>query len=1128
MNEEHDITIPRKSIDQTETIEDRLTGNVLNRIGPARYFNKDENGEVVEDWNDVFDRVATNVAEAEYEFGGGDMKYITWKTAFEDAMREQRFIPNTPTIASAGTELQMLSACFVNSPDDSMDDILESAKEWGLVEKTGGGMGGAFYQLRPKGALVGSTGGTSSGPMPFIEMYDAVGGSIKQGSIRSGAQMAIMHAHHADVGRFCVSKRTEGRLENFNISVAVTDEFIEAVESDEQYTLYEADDLEPRPRSDVQEVLPETKHFYDPEYEDAWNDDTDQPAEGVDGKAVEENLWRDFGNEIAGIDQYRDRIDLEVGEPMELPARFVWQLIVDGAWNNGEPGVYYIDEANREHSFDVEEHPETAQLATNPCFTGETLIYTGNGLKRAEDLYESGEEISVATSSEVSDETMQDASEVFTTGKKEVFKVGTEEGYEVRLTSDHRLYTDNGWTAVEELESGDTVYVQDREGMFGSGGNEDTGRVLGWFAGDGHINSYDDTAYLNFYDRDSELSSEFADSVGNVIRDPKSGSSSISVYEVDGRAPHRQNDESVEQRVGGSRLYDLVEEHNMLERNVVPESVMEGSREQSIGFLQGLFTSDGSIQGNKEKGFRVRLGSTSEEMLQDVQKLLLNFGIQSTIYDGREEGYREMPDGKGGTNEYRCKKMYRLDITSKSLVTFKEKIGFIRSDKRSDLRDAIESYTRGPYKKQFTATIESIEYDGIERVYDLTEPNSNSLVTNGFVSHNCAEQNLCEYEACNLGHVNLSLMVDESAPLFDRFTDQFNRNDEELVEAYLNRALDQELFDETVRVGTRFLDNVVTQSEFPIEQIQEQVYAKRKIGLGLMGFAQMLVQMGIPYGSDVSYEIARGIMRRIDEQSTRVSHELAEERGPFPDYEKSKWSDPTSYPEWFEEHAHEDPHRYDDGYLVRNHSQTTIAPTGTTSRVGDTTGGCEPIYNTVFFKNVSQDIQGDDMLVVFDDYLERVLEANGIDAQGVKDEAVRLMMDDEFDSIGDVEQVPDEIDELFTTTEDLSEKQHVDMQAAFQEHCSSGISKTVNAPVDATRDDISDALLRGLKNGVKGTTVYRQGSRQEQVNTTSVTNKQFSDEEKERLVEDVEAFVSTVDDGAEIIEAAINTNGGEN
>jgi len=208
------------------------------------------------------------------------------------------------------------------------------------------------------------------------------------------------------------------------------------------------------------------------------------------------------------------------------------------------------------------------------------------------------------------------------------------------------------------------------------------------------------------------------------------------------------------------------------------------------------------------------------------------------------------------------------------------------------------------------------------------------------------------------------------------------------MSAFLEEAIDFEEFDdERIDYGTRFLENVVTMSDFPVEKIEQKVRDMRKIGLGVMGLAQLYIQLGIQYGTEPGNEVARQLMTHINHASKQTSHELATERGTFNDWEESKYANPTEYRDWFEHYTGLDADEWEDGFPIRNHNTTTIAPTGTTSMIGNTTGGCEPIYNVAYYKNVSDDVQGDEMLVEFDDYFLRTLEENDVDVDAVKQEA---------------------------------------------------------------------------------------------------------------------------------------------
>jgi len=807
-----------------ETMEERLTANAYHNILPARYLRKNADGEAIENPEELFDRVARNVAlaEAVFEaekqgveitvepdqlkpdhprrdelaedvFGAGvtaDDDAETTLTAhnvnkfaydtvvpelpesvrdhveatadrFRDGMESLSFMPNSPTLMNAGDELQQLSACFVDSPGDDITDIHQTAKEAAEVFQSGGGMGYAFWKLRPYGDSVGSTGGIASGPITFMRTFDQMCETIAQGGARRGAQMGVMRVSHPDVIQFIHSKNkdvslahslrlndpddfthnsfadaleearelidedgrvpehlrnaVEGHLSNFNISVGVTDDFMEALYNDEEFTFT-------NPRTEEPHVAtPETKEIYD----------------------------------MFGLGEH-----VEVGEVLSIPAQELWDDMIEGAHENGEPGVIYLERVNKEHSFDVEEHPDHRILATNPC----------------------------------------------------------------------------------------------------------------------------------------------------------------------------------------------------------------------------------------------------------------------------------------------------------------------------------------------------------------------------------GEQPLEEYEACNLGHINLSTLAAQDAPDWrvwsEAHADEYD-SQEAAMSAFLQEAIDFEEFDERIDYGTRFLENVVTMSDFPVEKIEEKVRDMRKIGLGVMGLAQLYIQLGIRYGTEEGNEVARQLMTHINHASKQTSHELATERGTFNDWEESKYANPTEHRDWFEHYTGLDADEWEDGFPIRNHNTTTIAPTGTTSMIGNTTGGCEPIYNVAYYKNVSDDVQGDEMLVEFDDYFLRTLEENDVDVDAVKREAQDQMAANEFDGVDGLETVPDAIGELFVVTGDLSGKQHAAVQCACQQGVDSAISKTCNFPNDATAEEMEEVYRYIYDHGGKGVTVYRDGTRSKQVLTTRAKNTEFADESEaaETIVEQIgevfggiEAFLDNED-----VQAAIDT-----
>ncbi len=951
-----------------------LTENAK-KILEERYLKRDEEGDVDETPEEMFERVARAIARVNREYED-DRTFEEEKEEFYEALSNLDFIPNSPTLMNADLELGQLSACFVLSPLDNMDSIFQQVKNAAKIFQSGGGVGYTFSRLRPRGDTVKSTGGVASGPVSFMKVYDEMCNTIKQGGRRRGAQMAVLSVQHPDIEEFIEAKDEEGELENFNISVALTEEFMEAVAEGEDYPL-----INPR-------------------------------DEEVDGY---------------------------------LDAREIYEKIVSQAWKNGEPGILFLDRVNEDNPFDVEEYPEHYIDATNPCVTGDTLISTEEGTFTAEELCEDGEDLDIVVDGRLSEERVKEASNVFKTGTKDVYNLKTKEGYEIRLTEDHRMMNSNGWKKVKDLEVGEKLDIIDHQTGFGEGGSLEEGLVLGWIVGDGQIKRSENRVTLHFYDKDTAISDKYAEFVNSIIRDPEGNGD----YEVGVQKIERGKDSVEEQRVRSARLYEVTDEYGLNENKLqVPDDLFRDGKKTAKGFLRGLFTADGSVQGNPEKGVSVRLSSSELDLLKEVQQLLLGFGIKSKIYEERrKEGEKELPDGKGGSKKYQVKSQHDLVISKDNLEVFRDKIGFVRDDKDEQLEDLLKEYDRGPYSESSRVTVDSIEYDGHEDVYDLTEPDTNSFVANGFVVHNCGEQPLEDFEACNLGHVNLSQCVTDGEVDWDKLED-------------------------VTDLAVRFLDNVIDASDFPDvkgyegedDAITKRVKENRKIGLGVMGWHHMLMKLGIPYDSEEAVEKAEEVMSFIQERSKEVSKRIAENRGKFPSWNESEYEEP-----------------------MRNATTTTIAPTGTTSMIADTSGGIEPVFAVSYVKNVLED----ETLVMPDPAFEEIAKERGF----YSDELMERIA--EVGSVADIDEVPDDLKPLFKTALEISPEWHIKMQAAFQEYVDNAISKTVNFPNEASEDDIKEVYDLAYELKCKGVTVYRSGSRQEQV--MEVEGEEEEEEEEKEL-----------------------------
>jgi ribonucleoside-diphosphate reductase alpha chain len=275
--------------------------------------------------------------------------------------------------------------------------------------------------------------------------------------------------------------------------------------------------------------------------------------------------------------------------------------------------------------------------------------------------------------------------------------------------------------------------------------------------------------------------------------------------------------------------------------------------------------------------------------------------------------------------------------------------------------------------------------------------------------------------------------------------------------------IDYEKLARTIKTTVHFLDNVIDMNRYPLKEIDEVTKANRKIGLGIMGFADMLTQLGIPYNSNETLQIAEEVMRFIQFESKKASEGLAERRGVFPNYEKSIYC-------------------MRNGPRLRNATTTTIAPTGTLSIIANCSSGIEPIFAISYIRNVMDNTE----LLEVNPIFESIAYKRGFHS----DELMRRIA--ERGSIQGLVEVPVDVRETFVTSHDISPEWHVRVQATFQKYTDNAVSKTVNFPHDATPKDVEEVFILAYKLGCKGITVYRDGSRDEQVLNISAVNKVLS------------------------------------
>jgi ribonucleoside-diphosphate reductase alpha chain len=1043
--------------DETVTIPSDLRTRPIHLTDNARtvlqkrYLRRGEDGKPAENEHEMFWRVAYNIALAEASHGGTSDTVQQMARRFFEMLTDLRFFPNSPTFTGAGTPLGQLAACFVLKIDDDMgrtdSGIFQTLRNAALIQQTGGGNGFAFSSLRPKGAIVKSSNGQATGPVGFLRVYDQAFGEIAQGGSRRGANMAVLRVDHPDIREFIGCKTAESAITNFNISVGITDAFMRAVEAGTNYDL----------------INPQ------------------------DGK-----VWE------------------------SIPAREIFDLIVKQAHHNGEPGVLFLDAANRQNPVP---HLYTLE-STNPCFVGSTRIPTNLGLLTIQEMAENNLPFMVATDSRAPyagkglpnnaayGVAFREGSLAWKTREAtRVMRLVTSHGYAVTATPDHKFLTpDRGYVSLENLQHGDRLLLQSGEGAWGHnyqlpnvvtigaalatmahGGNHasgatvtrrdfaelysnvptewshDLGLVMGWLVGDGW------------------LSPESGSPVGMVFGSEKDEAqgiihSAMSQWFGEG---HMHERGSVNQLTYGQLPYRFFNTLGVLSvpahEKRVPNTLWSAPREAVIGFLQGLFTADGTVTLTESKGScSVRLASSSKALLEDVQVMLLNLGIVSKVLLRRASGYRTMPDGKGGHKDYLAQNDYELIIDKVNRDRFMDTVGFIDTKKQNKAASFIAAKKRRSNSETFETSVSTIEDAGITDVFDLTEYQTHSLIANGLVAHNCGEQFLGPFENCCLGSINLVNIVTG------------------------NGQVDWKLLQQLTQDATRFLDDVVTANKYvpAVPQLEEAAHRVRRIGLGIMGLGDLMYKLGVRYGSEEGQEFAGQITEFVRYHAMQTSIDLAKERGAFPaikgsiyDPDHLTWQVPNPLFPYTRNWARPALNwkKVVDGikkHGIRNGAQLTVAPTGTIATVsGCEAYGCEPVFALAYIRHVND--KGRDLQL---QYTSPLFE-QALRTAGMNDDQIATIVEEVTakGSCQDVPGVPERIRHTFVVSSDISAEEHVRMQASMQAFVDNAISKTCNFSEGATEADVAAVYKLGWQLGCKGMTVYVTGSRDKVVLETHAT-----------------------------------------
>ena len=997
--------------------------------------------------------------------------------------------PKTGEILETDNAYQrpQVHACFIQSVDDTLvnkNGIMDLWLREARLFKYGSGTGSNFSNLRAANESL-SGGGRSSGLMSFLKIGDRAAGAIKSGgTTRRAAKMVCLDIDHPDILEFINWKVKEEQ----KVAAMVTGSKIhhhylrKILQAGNEITrqIY-IDDARKAGVMEtyIERVIEFAKQGYTDfefvEYGVDWESEAYMTVSGQNSNNSVRipNDFFDQLKEALGIWALRNRKDKSVNST--ILASELWDQLCWAAWQCADPGVQYDTTINEWHTC-----PEDGRIrASNPCVVGNTLVATDQGLQTIESLV--GKNVNVIGL----DGKYYPAKRVFKTGTKQVYRLYTKQGRFIDLTSNHEVYVvGKGKVKVSELKKGDKLEV------CGSGFgtkilDDNFAEFLGLMVGDGCIDNHGNvTLTMDKSSQSKKLMKRMVGVVNSFSSKKKNTDVEVTIRESTlaiacGRKSLREEllkcavlDQGAIEKIFTNKLYEF-------DKNTIAL------------ILKGLFTADGTVGCQKHSTY-ISLDSTSLKLLQQVQLLLLNFGINAKIYQNRcKVVYKKLPDGKGGMKNYPVKALHSLHISRKGRVLFEQEIGFSKESVKNILLKKINK-TYKAYEQKFIDYVESIEKLGKKDVYDLTEPVTSYFVASGIKVSNCSEYMFLDDTACNLASLNLVKFLGRQGGKYDFKVDEF-------VHA--------------TRLWTMVLDISVSMAGYPSEQIARKSHDYRTLGLGYANLGTLLMCMGIPYDSDEGRNICGAITALLTGEAYRTSAEMAKHLGAFPRYNRnasammnvmhnhrkaacedthdkafvglsilptklSKKHTP-SYLYWEAQRIWERACDLGEHHGFRNAQVSVIAPTGTIGLLmGCDTMGIEPDYSLVKYKKLA----GGGYVKIVNESVKDALRLLKYPEKDILDIGGHIS---QHETIEGCVLIKSEHLPIFdcanrcgvTGTRYIRALAHIEMMAAAQSFISGAISKTINMPMDATINEVKAAYIRGHELGLKAIALYRDKSK---------------------------------------------------
>ena len=784
------------------------------------------------DGKKFLERYEDRIAATALFLAEGDFNKAMW---FAEEMIERRYQPATPTFLNAGKKRRgELVSCFLLMTDDSMNAIANAVHNALQLSKRGGGVSHNLTDLRALGDPIKGIENRCSGVVPVMKLLEDSYSYANQLGSRDGAGAVWLNIFHLDVIDFLSTKKInadeKARIKTLSLGLIVPDKFFELVEKD--YDMY----------------------LFSPY-----------------------GIYKEYGKRMSEInitEMYDELVENPNIRKKKISARDLLTMIAQLQVESGYPYFFFEDNTNKVHPLKNEGKVKFSNL----CVTGDTLLLTNKGYKTARELYESQEELKVIIDNrtknyDVNEKGVSIVNAIpmqLTQKNANVFKVTTKQGFEIKATEWHKMYVKRNNRIekidLKDLRVGDQILIQSGEGAYGDFHDPDLAYIMGVIAGDGTIT--DKTVKIYLYDNKKVHKAIIEEKVKNIIkryldRDVKHNASLEPKF--------NEVDKGLLILHSGLLHYILSSKFNVNKENKteVPQFVLNGTKETQCAYLSGLYQMDGTVNANfKTKALTIELVQINKNLLKDIQRMLINMGIYSTIYEGRKKGKNLLPDGKGSEKYYEVKPTYKLSIQdrqSRELFVKNIKLKDYDMYKFNLLTDSLQPTSKTP-KHDFTATVTSIDFYGVEDVYDTTQPDYHSLIFNGIVTGNCTE----------------IIQLSETSVINDFGEEHEIKRDISCNLGSLNivNVMETKKLESAVAAGMRMLDAVARMTNISIvPSVAKANKEMRSVGLGAMNLHGFLAKNKIPYESKEALEFVDVFFAAVNYYSILESMKIAKETG---------------------------------------------------------------------------------------------------------------------------------------------------------------------------------------------------------------------------------------------------------